>query len=349
MKGLYIHVPFCPTKCPYCDFYSLSYSKTLKETFVKETLKRLKKINERFDTVYFGGGTPSLLGSESVREILSEIDTDKNAEITLESNPNMDFTSYKESGVNRISLGLQSANEDELKFLGRNHTAEQAKKSIYSAFNAGIENISLDLMIGLPNMTRESLSSSIEFCKSNGASHVSSYILKIEENTPFYDMDLSLPSEDEIGDLYLFMAEELEKKGYMQYEISNFSKEGFESRHNLKYWNCQEYLALGPSAHMFSKKKRMYFPRDLEYYLSGKKPLFDDEGGDFEEFLMLKLRLTKGVSKNECEKYGSNLFNELLQKSKQIGKEYINFSDNNISFTKKGFLVSNYLLTRLIF
>ncbi len=350
MKGLYIHVPFCPKKCPYCDFYSLSYSSELIEKFTDETLRRLKKMDESFDTVYFGGGTPSLLGAKRVEKLLSVISLSSHPEITLESNPNIDFSKWKGSGINRLSLGLQSANESELQFLGRSHSLEQVKKTVITAQDSGISNISLDLMIGIKSMSFESLLSSINFCDSLDVQHISSYMLKIEQGTKFHEnrQNLDLPDDDFTAELYLFMVQELEKRGFKQYEISNFCKNSFESRHNLKYWDSLEYKALGPSAHSFCDKKRMFFPRDLDYYLSGNEMILDCIGGDFEEFLMLKLRLSSGITREDFKKFPEQNFDNLLKKTKKIPSQFLNCDGNKIALSTKGFLLSNTIITALI-
>lgn len=307
-------------------------------------------IDEKFDTLYFGGGTPSLLGAEKISKIIKSVSLSENAEITLESNPNIDFLKWKDSGINRLSLGMQSANEKELTFLGRKHSLSQVEKSINSAKSIGIKNISLDLMIGIEGMSKDSLLRSIDFCESQDVTHISSYMLKIEENTEFHKNRniLILPDDDYVSDLYLFMVEELEKRGYRQYEISNFSKENFESRHNLKYWNCEEYKALGPSAHSFEDGKRMFFPRDLNYYLEGNKAEFDSFGGDFEEFAMLKLRLSKGITRKDCQTFGEEYFNKMLKNTKKVPKDMIKFSNDKISLSPKGFLLSNSIILTLL-
>ena len=350
MKGLYIHSPFCPKKCPYCDFYSLPFSSFVAENFYNETLRRIALLTEEFDTLYFGGGTPSLLGTDKINNIISSVNLSKNAEITLESNPNIDFSKWKNTKINRLSLGLQSANDDELAFLGRNHNKQKAINCIKSAKDVGIKNISLDLMIGTPKMTNDSLLTSIEFCLEQDVTHISSYILKIEENTAFYDRQdsLDLPCDERISSLYLFMVGALKNRGFNQYEISNFCKDEHYSRHNLKYWNCEEYSALGPSAHSFENGKRAFFPRDLDYYLSGKPVLFDSFGGDFKELAMLKLRLCKGLSKSDCDNFNNNYFSAIIQNTQKIPQDYINIKENNISLTPKGFLLSNAIIVKLL-
>ncbi|MFI3326911.1 MAG: radical SAM family heme chaperone HemW [Clostridia bacterium] len=351
MIGLYIHFPFCEKKCPYCDFYSLVYDEEIANAYVFELCKRLESTNELVDTVYFGGGTPSLLKPKQIEQILSKINKSNDCEITLEANPHSAFLNWDYNpGINRLSMGLQSANENELAKLGRIHTPLDVVNAVNLARSLNIDNISLDLMLGIPSMTFESLEKSIEFCANLNVNHISCYILKIEQGTPFYkNIDsLCLPDEDIVSDMYLFMTQKLESLGYNQYEISNFAKKGFESRHNLKYWNCEEYLALGPSAHLYKDGKRMFFPRDLDRFLKGNAPTFDSYGGDFEEFAMLKLRLSKGLSKNDCEKYPKEKFEALIKKAKTLPKNLITCENDSIKLTKEGFLLSNTILSRIL-
>lgn len=247
-------------------------------------------------------------------------------------------------------MGLQSANQDELTALGRIHSTKQVEKAVRKAKELGIDNISLDLMLGIPNMTKKSLLKSIEFCDSLDITHISCYILKIEEGTPFHKNyeNLCLPNEDETSDLYLYMVEELEKRGFYQYEISNFAKKGFESRHNLKYWESKEYLGLGPAAHSYIGKERMFFPRDIQAFLQGNQPVFDSFGGDFQEFAMLKLRLCKGLSRKDCQKFGQDKFEEILKKAKKIPPNLIIINKENIRLSSEGFLLSNAILSKLL-
>ncbi len=361
--GIYIHVPFCLGKCPYCDFYSVYPDEINVKEYLNAVKLRIKEYSliykRNIKTVYFGGGTPNLIGHKGISEILNEIkvnfNTDALKEVTVECNPNSVteefFSGIKKAGVNRISMGLQSANESELQFLGRKHNLLDVKNAVSFAKKAGIDNISLDLMIGLENQSEKDLLNSIEFCASLGVSHISSYILKVEENTPFAKKNMLLPDEDVSAALYLFTCEELEKKGYLQYEISNYSKKGFESRHNLIYWQGKEYIGIGPGAHSFIDGKRFYYERDLKAFINGALPVSDGEGGDFEEFLMLNLRLKRGLLKKDCiEKYenGENLFDEALKKSRKIPDLYIERDENKISLTREGFLISNTIISMLI-
>ena len=252
LLSIYIHIPFCEQKCPYCDFYSIndkneydSYTDNLIELIKEYSLKYPRKIT----TVYFGGGTPSVIGAHRLVNILNAVKDNfeicDDAEITVEVNPcsssELDFSLLKKAGFNRVSVGMQSSDENELKLLGRRHSASDAKDTVERARNAGFENISLDLMICVPTQTKSSLTKSIEFCKDCGVEHISAYILKFEENTPFYKLKdkLELFDDDEQAQMYLHTVDELERCGYKQYEISNFCKDGFEGKHNLRYWRGQ--------------------------------------------------------------------------------------------------------------
>ncbi len=363
--GIYIHVPFCESKCPYCDFYSRppKGSGKTKEEYVREYTAGVKsrlvsyaeKYGEReVDSVYFGGGTPSVLGEDALCEILSEIKSrfhvTDDAEITCEANPcsvgESFFRRLKEGGFNRLSMGLQSANEDELKLLGRRHTAPEAAQKVRLARECGFDNISLDLMIALPNQTKEKLLHSIEFCSDLNVEHISSYILKIEENTVFGKKGIKTLDDDETAELYLFMVDELKKHGYAQYEISNFSKPNFEARHNTRYWRDEEYLGIGPAAHSFMDGKRFYFERSLDGFLSGNEPVPDGTGGEAEEKIMLKLRLCEGLTREDLNTYenGDEIFADALKAAKKLPPNLITADNNSIRLTAEGFLVSNSII-----
>ncbi len=358
--GLYIHVPFCRGKCPYCDFYSVVPTEELKSRYTSALTERLKKYaNMRFGTVYFGGGTPSLLGAESIARILSKVNFAENAEITVECNPSdsgtadgFDFSAAAKAGVNRISLGLQSADDNERKLLGRRAGADMAKAAMQRAFAAGITNISLDLMLGVSGQTPESLHRSVEFCLDSGAKHISAYMLKIEPGTFFHKKrdSLLLPSEDETCDLYLQCCEELKAGGMNHYEISNFSFPGFESRHNLKYWRCEEYLGLGPAAHSFLNGRRIYYERDVEAFINGAEPADDGTGGDFNEYLMLALRLSEGVIfKKTEERFGFPFPEKIKKKARFLSSHSLTeINDERIRLTEKGFLLSNSIISELL-
>lgn len=362
--GVYIHIPFCGKKCPYCDFYSAPASNRSMDRYTATMTERLEAYRNKgvtADTLYFGGGTPNLLGGERLSRLIQTardvFAMPANSEITVEANPATAtpafFRQIFTSGTNRLSLGLQSANSDELAFLGRRHTQSQAAAAVKAAREAGFSNISLDLMIGLPGQTTEQLGQSIAFCANLGVEHVSSYLLKIEEGTPFFARrnTLSLPDEDAVSELYFFAVEELARQGFAQYEISNFAKPGYEGRHNLKYWHCEEYLGFGPAAHSFFDGQRFYSSRSLEDFFDDQPPISDGKGGSREEFLMLSLRLTEGVSDAQWQlRFGEPLPSSLLQAAHRYESPGLIAFDNPDRFhlTPKGFLVSNPLLRELL-
>jgi putative oxygen-independent coproporphyrinogen III oxidase len=362
--GLYLHVPFCDGKCPYCDFYSLPAGGEKMDRYTRRVMEALGsyagRYGRRADTLYFGGGTPNLLGTERLSAILArakECFGLDGAEITVEVNPAEDLRGFlqeiRAAGANRLSIGLQSANGDELSLLGRRHTAAQAKKTVAYAQNAGFDNLSLDLMLAIQKQTKESLLYSIDFCADAGIQHLSAYLLKIEPDTVYGKKKetLCVPDDDEASGLYLFACEELEKRGFHQYEISNFAKPGFESRHNLKYWRCEEYLGIGPAAHSFMEGKRFYYPRSLSGFLEGGEPVPDGEGGGFEEYAMLALRLTEGLTDEGCrERFGTGLPARMLKAAKLYEKGGLTVcTDSGFRFTPRGFLVSNMLTAEILY
>lgn len=365
--GLYLHIPFCKSKCPYCDFYSFSgkstqkddYTRVLKERILSSISTLQSNCDCKADTLYIGGGTPSVLGAKNLAVLVnacnSGILTD-DAEITVECNPyGLDEDFFKilhESGVNRISMGLQSAVDSERRILGRLSDKNQVENAVKAAQKVGFSNITLDVMLGIPDQTEFSLKETLDFCLSLGVPHISAYILKLEENTHFYRnaSKYNFPDEDLTADLYLQMCEVLEKCGIMQYEISNFAKSGFESRHNLKYWHCEEYLGLGPSAHSFIDGKRFYFDRDFQSFMNGDSPIQDGLGGDFTEYAMLGLRLTEGLNEDKViNRFGHSIPDEIYEKSKIfIDNGYMQKTGNGLSLTRKGFLISNTILAGIL-
>lgn len=345
--GLYIHVPYCVQKCPYCDFYSGKLSR--QDEYIQSAVRNIQRYTHQnqdliFDTVYFGGGTPSLL-PEISSAVLSEIRLTPNAEITFEANPETvtpsTFETLLKSGVNRLSFGVQSLTGKELSALGRIHSAEKAIQAITTAHNAGFSNISADIMLGIPYQTKETLIATIDKLASLPITHVSAYMLKIEPNTPFGKRPPSVPDEDEQAELYLLAVSELEKHGFKQYEISNFAKADCESRHNLKYWRCEEYIGIGPAAHSYYNGKRYAVPRDLGLFIDSEQQCeeFTDESPDTkEEQIMLGLRLCEGIPITE----------ELQKRLKLIPPHLIRAENNRISLTPEGFLVSNEIISLLI-
>lgn len=367
--GLYFHVPFCDVKCPYCDFYSLpgdaqhsgdARMDVYTEALLKE-LTRYPGANRKVDTIYFGGGTPNLLGAARLGRILAAagraFSVAADAEITLEANPTFVDTAFFEAlhraGFNRISMGMQSANPQELRLLGRKHSPQDVTRAVQAAREGGFANISLDLMLALPGMTEESLLHSVRFATGLNVQHISAYILKIEAGTPFYAKrkSLALKADDETAALYFCAVQALKARGFAQYEISNFSVPGFESRHNLRYWRCEEYLGLGPSAHSFYRGKRFHNRPSLTAYLKEDAPVQDGDGGDFTEFVMLGLRLTAGITRAEARRRFSNggaEFDRLLARTALIPPEDVSVSRDKIALTETGFAVSNSILAQLL-
>ncbi len=316
--------------------------------------------NLEFDTIYLGGGTPSVLSGEDIYNIITTLKENykitENAEITVECNPNSDIESlipfFKKCGVNRISLGMQSSVDIERKKLGRNANKQRIFDIINVLKRNAITNISLDIMLGIPEQTLDSLRVTLDFIKECDVTHVSAYILNIEENTLFFKLQnkLNLPDENSVCEFYEYTSEYLKNIGFNHYEISNFAKDGFESRHNTKYWLLNDYLGLGPSAHSFLNGKRYYFPNDINSFINGMPPLFDCDGGDKEEYIMLHLRLKKGLNLNELSSiYGNDAKKQILIKLPELNKNGLTEFDGEIvNLTEKGFLLSNSVISELI-
>jgi len=347
-SGLYIHIPYCVKKCNYCDFYSIGGSNTVSEEYVDAVIREIKKYGDiQYKTVYFGGGTPSLLSPQQVGRILCEADVLPGAEITLEANPEtvtmQKLISYRQMGVNRISFGVQTANKKSLETLGRIHSSQKVAEAFENAKKAGFKNISGDVMLGLPNYTYKELDDTVELLHKLGATHVSSYMLKIEQGTPFaVNTPANIPDDDQMSDFYLYACKKIESLGYKQYEISNFAMDGYQSQHNNIYWNLENYIGIGPSAHSCLNGKRFYYPRDLHSFITDPQTIADGEV-DADEYIMLSLRLKNGLNLVELkEKWGKEL-SPLQFKKLEILKNqgYITFENNTVSLTPKGFLIEN--------
>lgn len=370
--GLYIHVPFCLSKCPYCDFYSLTLAADdeLLDRYTTAVETALDLWADRLrcpaDTLYFGGGTPSLLGGERLTRLIEKAAhrfSLKGAEITLEANPaDADganklaetLQAFAEAGGNRLSLGMQSSSEDELRRLGRRHGPTAVSHAVEAAHKAGLANISLDLMLALEGQDEASVRRSAAFCGKLEAAHVSAYLLKIEEQTPFGQRDdLKLPEEDEAAALYLAACEALEESGFRQYEISNFAQSGRESRHNLKYWTGAPYLGIGPAAHSCIDGRRFAYPRDLMAFLAGTEPRPEDGGwirtGSPEEFLLLRLRLTEGLTEAaHIARFGIPIPEIWRKRAVSLPRHLVVSDPQGIRLTREGFLVSNAILAELL-
>lgn len=359
--GLYLHIPFCDGKCPYCDFYSVD-ALNLADQYTDTLIAEMEVYAEpglTADTLYLGGGTPPLLGE---RNLIKLIEAAKkfysfSGEATLEANPNSITPNMLESllaaGFNRISFGMQSAIREELELLGRKHTPQQVSKIVKQAQKAGFSNISVDLMIGIPKQTVPSALESIDFLRALGIQHISSYLLKIEKNTPFYHRQLEniCPSEEVCCEIYLAVVDKLEEIGFRQYEISNFASPEYESKHNLKYWCCEEYLGFGPAAHGYHNGVRYGHHCDLNGYLkSPADTIFvtEEKPRNFEEYAMLRLRLSEGLDTVECSRFGVDA-SPILQKAVRFEKVgLLQLEQGVIRLTPRGFLVSNELIAELI-
>lgn len=371
--GIYIHIPFCRSKCDYCDFYSLAGRDDRRDQYQKALLSHIKEtapLAQDFpvDTIYIGGGTPSYYGAKRLKELLGVIrklyKVEKDAEVTVECNPDsVDVKSLKilrKAGVNRLSMGMQSANACELERIHRIHTPQQVNEAATAARKAGFTNLSLDLIYGLPGQTMDSWKATVEHALSLIPQHLSCYGLKVEEGTPLAARVAQgevLPDDDQQADLYLWTVGRLERAGYPQYEISNFAKPGFASRHNLRYWLTQPYIGFGPGAHSDFGGRRYSFVRDLDAYIQGVL-----QGGDIideseiipkrercGEYLMLRLRTVQGINEQEYRSTYFMDFAPLQARLEQFRAQgWAEQTDGRWHFTPKGFLLSNQLIGDLL-
>ena len=376
--GLYIHFPFCSKICPYCDFYVLRESAGKRAAFLsyyeKElTLvseKRPEVFNQQLETIYFGGGTPSLLETEQLAGLLKLIkmhfDVSANAEISLEANPN-DLLgdkpkAFRQLGINRLSIGVQSLKDAELKTLGREHSAEEAWKAAQNVSQSGFENFNIDLIFGLPGQTVNSWRKTLKEIAKWASVHVSTYSLTIEERTSFYKLQqagrLLLPADEVCQEMYLTGVGFLENNGYKQYEISNFARPGYESRHNRNYWQRQNYLGLGPSAHSFFNNQRWANVRSLPAYRrkldATELPLELEEtinqGKALEEALLLGLRQKEGICLENLKKeFGYDLEKEKSVLLTKLASQNFTCKENrHLRLTPLGFYVSDRIISELL-
>ena len=372
--GLYIHIPFCTKKCPYCDFYSIC-DLTMTGRYLSALIKQIEEYGRatggyEADTVYFGGGTPSLLSKKQWKILLEAVNKNFNisqtAEVTVEVNPaSADLKLLKhlrKSGVNRLSIGVQSFDNSELATLGRLHSASDAREILSDAKKAKFNNISIDLMYGVPGQTIESFAASLDEAVKSGITHLSAYGLKIEPNTPFgqREAELDLPDEDIWCEMYELLVNAANSAGLAQYEVSNFAKPQFESRHNMKYWTLDEYLGLGPAAHSYLGNRRFAFVRDVFAYCEAFEGSEDVQllsedseapaSGAVADYIMLSLRLVSGLSSKEFTRRFRRSFEELAgnKLEKYIAGGFMTNDDGVYRFTTAGFCVSNTILAQLI-
>ena len=368
MYSLYLHIPFCKQKCRYCDFPSIAADSSLYEKYGQAVLQEIVKRHEELgpidiDTIYFGGGTPSLMPIKIISAIVESIYTNftinSNCEITLEANPGTVDISYllglKKIGFNRLSFGIQAVQDNLLKTLGRIHSHHDADTTINNAQKAGFKNISVDLMYGLPDQTMSMLEESLNWAVNKAVQHISIYGLQLEENTPFYSMHesghLLLPDEDSVEKMYDYINAFLPLNNFERYEISNFAKKGFESRHNTAYWQDKAYIGIGCAAHSYYQQKRLYNTHNVNNYIqqaTNKHFTYQqeeilDKNNWIEEFCFLALRTTQGINKNKfqqtfnCDIY--SLYKEVIHNF--ITKNLLIDTGNFIKLTPLGMKYGN--------
>lgn len=366
---LYIHIPFCVRKCQYCDFLSGPADVMTQRRYVEALCREIEAVNaEQYEvvSVFLGGGTPSILEADEIAVIMQSVRSkfrfSTDAEITIEANPGTadqkKLQIYRESGINRLSLGLQSTDETELKCLGRIHTYAEFLQSYRQAREAGFSNINVDLMFAIPGQTAEGWRAHLHQVAKLNPEHISAYSLIVEEGTPFAQKELDLPDEDTEYQMYEDTADILKEYGYHQYEISNYAKDGYECRHNVGYWKRTEYLGLGLGAASLYRGLRFFNTRDMKEYLSEsadtekiRKEVTElSTREQMEEFAFLGLRMTEGISETDFEQiFGAKLtdiYGTVLQKYERTG--FLEHTGTRWRFTRKGIHVSNHILAEFL-
>lgn len=375
---IYIHIPFCVQKCLYCDFLSGPFDEKIRQAYLDALLDEISMRSSDFkdyavDTVFIGGGTPSVVSENVIAEIISLIkqkyNLSDNPEITIEANPGTvdlkKLSAYRECGINRLSLGLQSANDNELKALGRIHDRAAFLDTYSNAVKAGFDNINVDIMSALPNQNMDSYLKTLEFVTglNPAPKHISSYSLIVEEGTPFFDLHmqnkLNLPDEDTDREMYELTKEVLQKKGYTRYEISNYAMDGYECRHNIGYWKRVEYIGFGIGAASLISNERFENTADINKYINN--PLDSRENvsklskhEQMEEFMFLGLRLMKGVAFSDFyNQFNVDLYEvygDVIEKNVKDGLLKIEGEKYKLlSLTQRGIDVSNYIFSQFLF
>ena len=374
--GIYIHIPFCKQKCFYCDFCSFANKNEMQEKYVEAVINEIKNITHKekytVTTIYFGGGTPSILNPEYIKNILQEIESSfeilDDAEITIEINPGTvneeKLKKYKEYGINRLSIGLQSTNDKILKKIGRIHDYKQFEETFFYARKCGFKNINIDLMIGLPTQTIEDVKQTLEKIIQKNPEHISVYSLIIEEGTIIEKLinenKLQLPDEETERIMYWTVVNELKENGYNQYEISNFSKKTYESKHNTNCWKQKQYIGLGTSAHSYLNKKRYSNTNNIEEYIKNiqennisKNITIHEEQTEestMNEYMLLGLRMIQGININEFkQKFKTDptiKYKKLLEKLQK--ENLIHITKTSIKLTKQGIDFGNIVWEEFI-
>ncbi|MCR6513504.1 MULTISPECIES: radical SAM family heme chaperone HemW [Clostridium] len=369
--SLYVHIPFCKSKCLYCDFPSYGGKDHLKKDYILALCKEIeeKSKDKIINTLFIGGGTPSYLDEEDLEILLKTLNNltyKKDAEKTIECNPGTlnkkKIEIIKDNGINRVSLGLQTTNDNLLKEIGRIHTFKIFKDNYEELIKGGITNINIDLMFGLPNQNLGEFLNTLNDVLKLNPNHISVYSLIIEEGTPFYNLYekdmLKLPSEEEEREMYSKAKELLEEKGYHQYEISNYSKKDKECKHNIVYWKLEDYLGVGVSSSSYVEGERFKNIDDIEKYIKNineghtviETKSKNSEKEDIEEFIFLGLRLIDGINLKEFEKRFKvsifSIYEEVIEK--YIKTNALTIEGGNLKFTPKGIEISNYILSDFI-
>ncbi len=368
---VYIHLPFCKKKCDYCDFLSGKYDEDTKRAYLDCILREIQYYgpllsDRRIRSVYFGGGTPSLPDPSYISRIIKTIrdrhTLKKDAEITIEMNPGTTderkVKEYLELGINRFSIGLQSANDDELKALGRIHDFDDFLYLYDLLRKNGASNINVDLITGIPHETFSSAKRSLETVCRMDPEHISVYSLIIEEGTPFFEKgaeNLDLPDEDTESAIYGMTRRLLAEYGYGRYEISNYAKRGYECRHNLAYWDLLDYIGFGASAASRIGNRRYTNIRDVDRYIRSREPVFEedillDDDECMSEFIIMGLRKTSGISLDDfSSRFGRKIrevYGESIGKYEKEG--LLEIKDGRLSFTERGMDVSNIVLSEFV-
>ena len=370
MSSIYIHIPFCKQRCTYCDFHfvtSIKNEDAMVNSIISEIQQRRKYLSEKkLNSIYLGGGTPSIISTGSIKKIIKKINDiytlNKNTEITIEVNPDdvnkKKLNDYFNIGINRLSIGIQSFDDEILKSLNRSHNSIQAKKSIEIAINSQIKNISLDIMFNLPNQNLKKLDESLNICFNYGISHLSIYGLTIEPNTVLHkkilEKEINEPCDEMFIKQYNYIIDLCKKKGFTNYEISNFCKEKHESKHNKNYWFGKEYLGIGPSAHSFNGIKRRWNIKNNQIYVRNidkKEKYFNNETlhkKDFyNEYILKRIRTNLGIDINEIDISYKNYF---LNKMKYwVNEKYVVKFKNRYVLKNKGKLICDRITESLFF
>lgn len=363
MLGIYVHIPFCQSKCNYCAFASFVAKSELQKKYINFLLNEIKNCpygDQKVDSIFIGGGTPSCIDKEFIKKILKTIEEKfyvvKDAEITIESNPNSlnleKLKFYRQIGINRLSMGVQSLNNKQLKKIGRLHNKKQVFQALKNAKNAGFENISCDFLLGLEKSSFIKIKSMLKKVK-NKVKHLSCYMLQVENGTKLEKMlqqkEIVLPNEEKTIKVYNKIVKYLEKHGFDRYEISNFAKKGYQCLHNLKYWTRENYIGFGLSAHSLYKNKRWSNANDFENYFKGDKPYIETLTNDkiIEEIIMLGLRCEVGFNIKDVLKLGYDItknqnFNEYLKENILI-KE-----GDKIKINPEYYGVNNYIIANIL-